>query len=62
MNFFQMAASVADMAADNPNGNKTLLTNECSRLFINGRSAVINAIMFSNHVWTPGGTLKGPIK
>ena len=57
-----MAASVADMAADNPNGNKTLLTNEFSRLFINGRSAVINAIMFSNHVWTPSGTLKDPIK
>ena len=42
MNFFWKSASVADIAADNPNGNKTFLPNGVSTLLINGEPAVIN--------------------
>ena len=35
---------VADVAADNPNVNKTVLTRGVSILFINGRPAVINGL------------------
>ena len=37
-------ASVADIGADNPNGNKTFLTRGESTLFINGKPAVINVL------------------
>ena len=40
--FFWIAASVADIAADNPNSNKTVLDRHISRLFINGKPSVIN--------------------
>ena len=39
-----MAASVADAAAVNPNGIKTLLVNGVSILFDNGKPAVINGL------------------
>ena len=39
-----IALSVADIATDNPNGNKTFLTNDVNILFINGKSAVINGL------------------
>ena len=42
--FYCIAASVADVAADNPNSNRILLANEVSTLslFINGKRAAIN--------------------
>ena len=42
--FYWIAASVADTAAVNPNGAKTLLANGISTLFINGKPAVINGL------------------
>ena len=39
-----MAASAADIPADNPNGNKTLLANGMSTLFTNGKPTVINGL------------------
>ena len=44
MNFFWIAASDADIAADNPNDNKIFLANGVSTLFINGKPAVINGL------------------
>ena len=44
MGFFWIAASVADIAADNPNGNKILLARSVSTLFINDETAVINSL------------------
>ena len=38
-----MAASIADIAAVNPNGIKTLLANGASTLFINGKPAAISS-------------------
>ena len=43
--FFWKAASVADIAADNPIGNKRLLARGVSKLFIYGESAVINGLI-----------------
>ena len=40
----QKAASVADAAAVNPNGMKTLTVNGVSSLFNNGKPAVINGL------------------
>ena len=37
-----MASSAADIPADNPNSNKTLLARGVSSLFINGKPVVIN--------------------
>ena len=42
--FFWKAASVADIAADNPNGNKRLLARGVSKLFIYGKPAAINGL------------------
>ena len=42
--FFLTAASVADAAAVNLNGTKTLLANGVSTFFINGKPAVINGL------------------
>ena len=42
--FSWIAASVADAAAVNPNGNKTLLANGVSTSFINGKPAVIQKV------------------
>ena len=39
---FWIAASVADAAAVNPNGNKTLLAGDVCTIFINSKPAVIN--------------------
>ena len=48
--FFQIAASVADIAADNPNYNKTLLARVISTLFINDKSVVISGLSkIKNH-------------
>ena len=44
ISFFWTVASVADIHADNPNGNKTLLANGVSTLFINGKPAVITRL------------------
>ena len=41
-NFFWIAASVGDTATVNYNGIKTLLANQSSTFFINGKLAVIN--------------------
>ena len=41
---FWIAASVADIAVDNPNSIKTVLANRVSALFINGKPAVIYVI------------------
>ena len=43
-NFFLIALSVADAAAVNPNGTKTLLVNSISLFFINGKAVVINGL------------------
>ena len=43
--FFWKAASVADIAADNPNGNKRPLARDVSKLFIYGKPAVINGLI-----------------
>ena len=40
--FFWIAASAADIPADNSNGIKTLLASERGTLFINGKLALIN--------------------
>ena len=42
MNFFWIAAFVANIAVDKPNGIKTLLANGVSTFFINGKPTVIN--------------------
>ena len=42
MNLFWIAASAAEIPADNPVWNKTLLANEVSILFINAKAAGIN--------------------
>ena len=39
---FQITASVADPAAVNPDGKKTLLANNLSKLLIKGKSAFNN--------------------
>ena len=44
MIFFWIAASVADIAADNPNGDKTLLARGVSTFFTNGKPVVINGL------------------
>ena len=44
MNLFGIAASVADIAADNSNANKILLARGVSTLFINCKPAVINGL------------------
>ena len=49
MNIFWIVASVADIAADNPNGSKTFLANGISTLFINGKPAVINVLRKFNN-------------
>ena len=41
---FLLAASVAGIAADNPDGKKTILARDVSALFINGKPAVINGL------------------
>ena len=38
--FYSVAASVAETAAVNPNGTKTLLTDGVSTFFINGKPVV----------------------
>ena len=48
-NFFLIAASTADIPADNPNSNKTLLANTVSTFFINGKTAVINGLRKSKN-------------
>ena len=42
--FFEIAASAADIPADNPNGIKALLANGVNTFFINGKPAVINGL------------------
>ena len=42
--FFWIAASAADVPADYPNGNKTLLGNGISTIFINDKPVVINGL------------------
>ena len=42
MNFFWIAAFVANIAVDKPNGIKTLSANGVSTFFINGKPTVIN--------------------
>ena len=42
--WFWLAASAADVTADNPNGTKTLLANGLSILFLNGKPVVINGL------------------
>ena len=39
-----MAAPAADIPDNNPNGNKSLLANGTSKLFINGKPAAINGL------------------
>ena len=39
-----IAASVADIATDNPNGNKTFLARDVKTIFNNGRTAIINGV------------------
>ena len=41
---FYIAESAADIPADSPVGNKTLLADGVSTLFINGKPAVINGL------------------
>ena len=41
---FYITAFEADISADNPNGNKTLLGNGISTFFINGKPAVSNGL------------------
>ena len=43
--FFWIAASAADIPADNSNEIKTLLANGGSTLFINGKPSVINGLI-----------------
>ena len=48
--FFWIAASVADAAAVNTNGTKTLLTNGVSIFFINGEPTDVNGLQnLRNH-------------
>ena len=42
--FFRTDASVADAAAVNPNGIKTIFANDVSVVFINGKPPVINGL------------------
>ena len=42
--FFWIAAPVADAASVNLNGNKTLLADDISSFFINGKPADINGL------------------
>ena len=42
--FFWIAASVADIAPDSPNGIKTLLANGVSTCFIKSKPDVINGL------------------
>ena len=46
---FSIAASAADIPADNPNDNKTISANGVSTLFINGKLAVINDLRKSRN-------------
>ena len=43
-NFFWIAASVAEIAADSSNGNKTLLHGGVNTVFLNGKPAAVNGL------------------
>ena len=48
--FYWIAVSVAEAAAVTPNGNKTLLANGVSTLFVDGKPAAINGL---KKLWNP---------